>query len=147
MYFCCCPLQEPGSSMTGNSYCSVGHLHWPARLPNCPTSLASPGHSNATSPATWRMMSSRRSTTTPTPAWRQTTVQVKRVYHVEMQFFIWPPWVPWLISLMFFSSPAGEDAQFEMDIWRESAKGWNQFLTLFLFTARNDMKWEKLVLL
>lgn len=105
MFRSCHRLQVPGSSTTGSSCCSVGRLLWLARLPTFPTSQELPSLWNWTPPAIDTHLSRNRAST-------------RRTTQVNTSVMSWnPSCVCALINSTVFSFQ--DEAQFEMDIWRE----------------------------
>lgn len=126
--------------MTGSSSCNVGRLLWLVRLPNCPTSRESPGRSNPTPPATQTSLN-RQPATTRSTACTQRRAQVNESLWRRRKMSCSPyvclsPSVSLCSTTMSF--PFLEDAQFEMDIWGDSATRMRvipDIVVAFLFTG------------
>lgn len=134
---CFCPncmifpsdLQVPGLSTIGSSCCSVGHLLWLARPPSYPTSRGSHGHSSPTAPGT-PPRPSRRSATTASARSALTRTQVQHFWSTWTQSRSVPSVSTQWLRLPLFP----DDAQFEMDMWRDGDRNHQQlFCHSFFF--------------
>lgn len=137
-FLCCCRPQVPESSTTGSSSCSAGRLLWHVRLLNCPTSQESPGRSSLSPLTTQTSLNGQPTITTTTSIQRRTQV------NVSFNLFCLFPLCSTSLSSLFL-----EDAQFEMDIWREEEEDKRDLQRCFFvyWVERLSAKMRSLVLL